>query len=266
MTATAEANATAAQTAPPASRRELVSAEEWRTRVDLAAAYRLVALFGWDDLVFTHISARVPGTEDQFLINPYGFMFEEITASSLVKIDLQGNKLDDSAYPVNPAGFTIHSAVHGARHDATCVLHVHSLNGVAVSAQKGGVLPLSQQSIFVLSGLGYHDYEGVALRDDEKPRLVADLGTNNFLMLRNHGLLTVGSSVADAFLSMYLFETVCTIQVRAQAGGGELVHVDPRIIAGAKQQAAVATKGLGADLTWPGLLRRLDRRSPGYDN
>jgi len=248
------------------SRQPSVSADEWRTRVDLAAAYRLVALFGWDDLVFTHISARVPGTEDHFLINPYGFMFEEITASSLVKIDLQGNKLDDSAFPVNPAGFTIHSAVHSARHDAACVLHVHSLNGVAVSAQKGGVLPLSQQSIFVLSSLGYHDYEGVALRDDEKPRLVNDLGTNNFLMLRNHGLLTVGGSVADAFLSMYLFETVCTIQVRAQAGGGELVQVDPRIIAGAQAQAAAVTKGLGAGLTWPGLLRRLDRRSPGYDN
>jgi ribulose-5-phosphate 4-epimerase/fuculose-1-phosphate aldolase len=248
------------------SRRASVSAEEWRTRVDLAAAYRLVALFGWDDLVFTHISARVPGTEDHFLINPYGFMFEEITASSLVKIDLHGNKLDDSAFPVNPAGFTIHSAVHAARHDAACVLHVHSLNGVAVSAQKGGVLPLSQQSIFVLSSLGYHDYEGVALRDDEKPRLVNDLGTNNFLMLRNHGLLTVGGSVADAFISMYLFETVCTIQVRAQAGGGELVPVDPRIIAGAQAQAAAVTKGLGAGLTWPGLLRRLDRRSPGYDN
>ena len=247
------------------SRQPSVSADEWRTRVDLAAAYRLVALFGWDDLVFTHISARVPGTEDHFLINPYGFMFEEITASSLVKIDLHGNKLDDSAFPVNPAGFTIHSAVHSARHDAACVLHVHSLNGVAVSAQKGGVLPLSQQSIFVLSSLGYHDYEGVALRDDEKPRLVRDLGTSNFLMLRNHGLLTVGGSVADAFLSMYLFETVCTIQVRAQAGGGELVQVDPRIIAGAQQQAAAVTKGLGAGLTWPGLLRRLDRRSPGYD-
>ena len=248
------------------SRQPSVSADEWRTRVDLAAAYRLVALFGWDDLVFTHISARVPGTEDHFLINPYGFMFEEITASSLVKIDLQGNKIDDSAFPVNPAGFTIHSAVHAARHDAACVLHVHSLNGVAVSAQKGGVLPLSQQSIFVLSSLGYHDYEGVALRDDEKPRLVNDLGTNNFLMLRNHGLLTLGGSVADAFISMYLFETVCTIQVRAQAGGGELVQVDPRIIAGAQAQAAAVTKGLGAGLTWPGLLRRLDRRSPGYDN
>jgi ribulose-5-phosphate 4-epimerase/fuculose-1-phosphate aldolase len=247
------------------NRRGEVPLAEWQQRVDLAAAYRLVALFGWDDLVFTHISARVPGTEDQFLINPYGFMFEEITASSLIKVDGSGRKLDDTPFDFNPAGFTIHSAVHGARHDAACVLHVHSLNGVAVSAQKGGVLPLSQQSIFVLAGLGYHDYEGVALRDDEKPRLVRSLGENNFLMLRNHGLLTVGATVADAFLSMYLFETVCTIQVRAQSGGGELVAVSPEIIATARQQAAVVTKGRGAALTWPGLLRRLDRRNPGYD-
>ena len=246
------------------SRRGQVSAEEWQTRVDLAAAYRLVALFKWDDLIFTHISARVPGTEDQFLINPYGLMFEEITASSLVKIDLQGHQLEDSAYPINPAGFTIHSAVHAVRHDAHCVLHVHSLNGIAVSAQKCGVLPISQQSIFVVGNLGYHDYEGVALRDDEKPRLVQDLGNNNFLMLRNHGLLTVGKSIAEAFQAMYLFETVCTIQVRAQAGG-ELIAVNPEIIATARQQSAVATKGQGASLTWPGLLRRLDRQSPGYD-
>ena len=244
--------------------RDRVSAEEWRTRVDLAAAYRLVALFKWDDLVFTHISARVPGTDGEFLINPYGFMFEEITASSLVKIDLAGNKLEESPFLVNPAGFTIHSAIHSARHDAQCVLHVHSLNGVAVSAQKGGVLPLSQQSIFVLSSLAYHDYEGVALRDDEKPRLVKDLGDKNFLMLRNHGLLTLGSTIADAFQSMYLFESTCTIQVRAQAGGA-LIHVDPQIIATAQEQAKQVTKGLGASLAWPGLLRRLDRQMPGYD-
>ncbi|HXD05234.1 MAG TPA: class II aldolase/adducin family protein [Burkholderiaceae bacterium] len=247
------------------SRRESVSEAEWKTRVDLAAAYRLVALFRWDDLVFTHITARVPGTEDQFLINPYGLMFDEITASSLVKIDLQGNKLDDSPFPVNPAGFTIHSAVHSARHDAQCVLHTHSLNGVAVSAQREGVLPISQHSIFVLSSLAYHDYEGVALRDDEKPRLVADLGDKTYLMLRNHGLLTVGASVADAFLAMYFFETVCTIQVRAQAGGGELTRVDPRIIETGQKQATTATKGMGAGaLNWPGLLRRLDRIDPSY--
>jgi ribulose-5-phosphate 4-epimerase/fuculose-1-phosphate aldolase len=248
------------------SRKQQVSPEEWQVRVDLAAAYRLVAAFKWDDLVFTHISARVPGRSDEFLINPYGLMFDEITASSLIKIDAQGSKLDDSAYDVNPAGFTIHSAIHAVRHDAQCVLHVHSLNGIAVSAQKGGVLPLSQQSIFVLSNLSYHNYEGVALRDDEKPRLVADLGPdNNFLMLRNHGLLTLGPTIADAFLAMYLFETVCTIQVRAMAGGTELIPVDPRIIAGAQQQAKQVTRGLGGGaLTWPGLLRRLDRADPSY--
>lgn len=246
------------------------SPAEWQTRVQLAAAYRMVAMFGWDDLVFTHISARVPGPNGehtgQFLINPYGFMFEEITASSLVKVDALGNKLDETPFAVNPAGFVIHSAVHAAREDAGCVLHVHTANGIAVSAQKGGVLPLSQQSIFVLSSLGYHDYEGVALRDDEKPRLVADLGERNFLMLRNHGLLTVGRSVAEAFQSMYLFETVCSIQVRAQAGGGELVHIGADIIATAREQAREVTKGLGANLVWPGLLRRLDRHSPGYDS
>lgn len=247
------------------NRREQVSPEEWRVRVDLAAAYRLVAMFGWDDLVFTHISARVPGDPDSFLINPYGMMFEEITASSLVKVDAAGAKLDDSPFMVNPAGFVIHSAVHAARPDAHCVLHVHSLNGVAVSAQQGGVRPLSQQSIFVLSSLGYHDYEGVALRDDEKPRLVRDLGGASFLMLRNHGLLTLGGSVADAFLNIYLFETVCTIQVRAMSGGSPLVEVAPEIIATAAQQAAQATRGMGAGLVWPGLLRRLDRKLPGYD-
>ena len=241
-----------------------MSPDEWQARVDLAAAYRLVADFGWDDLVFTHISARVPGPEHHFLINPYGMLFEEITASSLVKVDPAGRKVDDSPYPVNPAGFTIHSAVHAAREDAKCVMHIHSLDGVAVSAQKGGVLPLSQQSIFVLASLGYHDYEGVALNEDEKPRLVRDLGTNTFLMLRNHGLLTVGPTIPDAFLAMYVFEATCRIQVRAQAGGSELVSVDPRIIAGAKAQMAQVLKGLGGALAWPGLLRRLDRADPSY--
>jgi len=256
----------AAPTLKLASRRHEITDAEWRVRVDLAAAYRLAALFRWDDLVFTHISARVPGTEGEFLINPYGLMFEEMTASSLIRIDAEGRKLDDSPFEVNPPGFMIHSAVHTARHDAACVMHLHSLNGIAVSAQKGGVLPLSQHSIFVLSSLGYHDYEGVAVRDEEKPRLVADLGSNTHLMLRNHGLLTVGRTVADAFQAMYFFETVCTIQVRAQAGGGELVHVDPRIVAGAAEQARAATRGQGAQLAWPGLLRRLDRHFPGYDS
>lgn len=243
---------------------ERVSPEEWQTRVDLAAAYRLVAHFGWSDLVFTHITARVPGVHSEFLINPYGMLFDEITASSLVKIDLQGNKLDDNPHPVNPAGFTIHSAIHNARHDAQCVLHVHSLNGVAVSAQKGGVLPLSQQSMLVLSSLAYHDYEGIALNDAEKPRLVADLGNKMFYMLRNHGLLTLGGTVADAFLNMYLFEATCTIQVRAMAGGCELVPINPLLIQGAMAQAAQVTKGLGGALVWPSLLRKLDKQDKSF--
>jgi len=244
--------------------KSLVSAAEWEQRVNLAACYRLAALYHWDDLVFTHISARVPGPEHHFLINPYGMLFDEITASSLVKIDLQGKKVLDSPFDINPAGFTIHSAIHAAREDAKCVLHLHSLNGIAVSAQKNGVLPVSQQSIFVLASLGYHNYEGVALNEDEKPRLVRDLGDKNFFMLRNHGLLTVGETIADAFLFMYLFESACTIQVRAQAGGNELIPIDPRIIAGATQQAKVVTRQAGGGLAWPGLLRKLDRVNPGY--
>jgi len=241
-----------------------VSEAEWALRVDLAACYRLIALYGMADLVFTHISAKLPGADDHFLINPYGALFEEITASSLVKVDAAGAIVGDSPFPVNPAGFTIHSAIHAARHDVGCVLHTHTSNGIGVSAQKLGVLPLSQQSIFVLSSLGYHDYEGVALRDEEKPRLVQSLGNNTFLMLRNHGLLTVGATIADAFLAMYLFETTCAIQLRAQSGGGELVHVPPMIIATAQQQAAQVTRNLGGQLAWPGLLRKLDRLDPGF--
>src|SRR6516162_6285705 len=171
--------------------RDQVSKDEWEVRVNLAAAYRLVAHYGWDDLVFTHISARVPGPEHHFLINPYGMMFDEITAGSLVKVDLAGRTVMDTPYHVNPAGFTIHSAVHAAREDAMCVMHTHSNEGVAVSAQKEGLLPLSQHSMFALCSVGYHDYEGVALNEDEKPRLVKDLGNNRHLILRNHGLLTV---------------------------------------------------------------------------
>ena len=237
---------------------------ERQLRIDLAACYRLVALFGWDDLIFTHISARVPGPEHHFLINPYGMLFEEITASSLVKIDLSGQKVDESPYDVNPAGFNIHSAIHAAREDAQCVLHIHSLSGIAVSAQQEGLLPISQQSIFVLASLAYHDYEGVALHEEEKPRLVRDLGDRNFLMLRNHGLITVADNIPDAFLFMYLFQAACTIQVRAQEGGKELIRIDPRIIAGAKAQAKQVTRGAGGALAWPALLRKLDRVNPGY--
>ena len=244
--------------------RDTVSEEEWAVRVDLAAAYRLVAHYGWDDLIFTHLSARVPGPEHHFLINPYGLMFSEITASSLVKVDLHGNKLDDTPQEINPAGFTIHSAVHAARDDAQCVLHLHSVNGVAVSAQQEGVLPLSQHSIFVLSSLAYHDYEGVALVDDEKPRLVRDLGDKRFLMLRNHGLLTVGRSVAEAFVAMYFFETTCRIQVGAMSGGQPLRCISQAIVDGAQEQWEQVTRGSGGGLAWPALLRKLDRLDPGY--
>ena len=251
--------------ATPSQVRAHVSPEEWEQRVNLAACYRLVALYGWDDLIFTHISARVPGPEHHFLINPYGLMFNEITASNLVKIDLDGKKVADSPYDINPAGFTIHSAVHAAREDANCVLHVHSVNGVAVSAQEEGVLPLSQHSIFVLSSLAYHDYEGVALEADEKPRLVRDLGDKRFLMLRNHGLLTVGRSVAEAFVAMYFFEATCMMQVRAMAGGTPLRRISQTIIEGAQRQMEVVTRGAGFGLAWPALLRRLNTAAAGYD-
>ena len=254
----------APEKATKANVRELVSAEEWQARVDLAAAYRLVAEYGWDDLVFTHISARVPGPEHHFLINPYGMMFEEITASSLVKVDLEGNIVMESDYKINPAGFTIHSAVHAAREDALCVMHLHTDNGIAVSAQADGLLPISQQALFVLASLGYHDYEGLALNDEEKPRLVADLGKKTYLILRNHGLLTVGQSVPDAFLSMFLLERACRIQILAQAGGGKLIPISDKILAQIPAQEAIVTQGGRGNLAWPGLLRKLDRMSSNY--
>jgi ribulose-5-phosphate 4-epimerase/fuculose-1-phosphate aldolase len=248
-----------------------VTDAEWQTRVALAACYRLVALHGWDDLIFTHISAKVDEspsgtTTEHFLINPFGMMFDEITASSLVKIDLAGNKVLPSPYNINPAGFTIHSAIHAARSDAQCVLHTHSLNGVAVSAQVGGLLPISQQSIFALASLAYHDYEGVALLPDEKPRLVQDLGDKHFYMLRNHGLLTVAKGIADAFLMMYMFEAACTIQVRAQSGGGRLVPIGSDIVDKSGMMAKQVLSVAGAGLAWPALLRKLDRLNPGYQD
>ena len=247
-----------------ASVKEVVSAEEWQLRIDLAACYRLVALYGWSDLVFTHITARVAGPEHHFLINPYGLMFDEITASSLVKIDSSCNKIIESPFPVNRAGFVIHSAVHEARHDISCVLHTHTRAGVAVSAQQCGVLPISQQSAFVLASLGYHDYEGVAFRKDEKPRLQKSLGQASHLMLRNHGLLTVGKTVADAFLHMYRFESACQIQTTAQAGG-ELRHFDAGIYAGDDEAARyVQGGGMGGGFVWPALLRKLDRLDDSY--
>jgi ribulose-5-phosphate 4-epimerase/fuculose-1-phosphate aldolase len=244
--------------------RQEVSEAEWDARVDLAAAYRLVASYGWDDLIFTHLSARVPGTEHHFLINPYGMMFDEITASTLVKVDLEGQIVMPTPYFINPAGFTIHSAVHAAREDALCVIHLHTDHGIAVSAQKSGLLPISQQSLFVLASLGYHDYEGLALNEDEKARLVADLGDKSHLILRNHGLLTVGKTAAEAFLSMYILETACRIQILAQSGGTTLLPVPNPILERVASQLSAVTVGQGAQLAWPGLLRKLDRIDGSY--
>jgi len=244
--------------------REQVSDAEWQTRVDLAACYRIVAMHGWDDLVFTHISARVPDSDEHFLINPYGLLFEEITASSLVKVDHAGEKVLDSPHPVNPAGFVIHSAVHDARPEVACVLHTHTRAGVAVSAQADGLLPLSQISLFPYASLGYHNYEGIALNEAEKPRLVADLGDSHALILRNHGLLAVGASIPDAFLMMYALETACQTQIMAQSGGTALTQVPEPIVAGIKAQVEQVTRGLGGQIAWPGLLRKLDRRDSSF--
>jgi ribulose-5-phosphate 4-epimerase/fuculose-1-phosphate aldolase len=244
--------------------KELVLEQEWNARVNLAAAYRLVAHYGWDDLIFTHLSARVPGPEHHFLINPYGMMFEEITASSLVKINLQGEIVTPSPYFINPAGFTIHSAVHAAREDALCVIHLHTDFGIAVSAQTNGLLPVSQQALFSLTSLAYHEYEGLALNEDEKSRLVSDLGDKTNMILRNHGLLTVGKTAAEAFLSMYILERACRIQILAQSGGGTLLPVSESILENVAAQLGAVTVGQGAQLTWPGLLRKLDRIDPSY--
>ena len=236
---------------------------ERRLRIDLAAAYRLAALFGWDDLLATHMSVRLPGPEHHFLINPLGWLFEEITASSLVKIDMDGNKVDDTPHEINPAGFTIHSAVHSAREDARCVIHLHTVNGVAVSSQEHGLLPINQSAMLMNGRLAYHDFEGIAFNHDERPRLVADLGDKDAMILRNHGTLAVGTSVAEAFQMIYFLERACAIQVAAMAGGtsvrtpGEEIQ---KVVAG-----QVSSFGDVADrLLWPALLRRLDRQNPGY--
>jgi len=246
--------------------REQVSSDEWQIRVDLAALYRLVALHKWDDIVFTHMTAHIPGPEQHFLINPYGLMFEEVTASSLVKVDLAGSKVGDSPYEINPAGYNIHSAVHEIRPDAQCVIHLHTRAGIAVSAQAGGLLPISQQASIVLTSLAYHDYEGIALSTEERERLQRDLGNKSNLILRNHGLLTVGPSIADAFLAMYMLESACQIQVMAQAGGAELISFGPEIIDKTDQLVNEVTKGMGGSLAWPALLRKLDRIDTSYNS
>ena len=243
-----------------------VSAEEWRLRVDLAATYRLVALHGWDDMIFTHISARVPGPEHHFLINPYGLLFDEITASSLVKIDIDGKKVQDTPYPVNPAGFTIHSALHMNREDAHCIIHVHTTDGVAVSAQADGLLPIDQHAMMIAGEIAYHDYEGVALDLDERERLVADIGDKNAMILRNHGTLTIGETCADAFLRLFYLERACSMQVRAMAGGAKLNWPNQGVPEKTAGQGSAAFKGLIGPLAWPALKRKLDRIDPSYKN
>lgn len=248
-----------------------VSDVEWSLRCQLAATYRLVALHGWSDLVFTHISVRLPDEdgEERFLINPYGVMFDEMTASCLVKIDLNGNICqDETPYFINPAGFTIHSAVHAAREDAGCVIHVHTPYGIAVSVQKGGLRRYTQFSMQVHDDLAYHDYEGIALELDERERIVKDLGSKSLLMLRNHGTLTLGPNCAIAFLRMYFLENACKTQILAQAVGGEAhLHEETpemgHLVYG--QGSPAFMPGLGDNLVWPGLLRKLNRANPGYD-
>lgn len=245
--------------------KDQVSAEEWEARVNLAAAYRLVAHFGWDDLIYTHISARIPNTDHHFLINPLGLMFEEITASSLIKVDLNGNVLMDTPHIPNAAGFVIHSAIHEARDDANCVLHLHTDYGVAVSNQKEGLKLLCQSSIPAWANVAYHDYEGFAVNDGEKERLVADMGEKNALILRNHGTLTVGDSVAKAFELMYFLEKACKIQILTESTGQELYSMSEDALNNALRDLLVVAGANGADnFTWPALLRKMDRLDPSF--
>jgi ribulose-5-phosphate 4-epimerase/fuculose-1-phosphate aldolase len=240
-----------------------IDAEEWRLRRDLAALYRIVALFGWDDLLATHISVRLPGPGHRFLLNPLGLLFEEITASSLVRIDLEGRVLEERAVQVNPAGFTIHSAIHAARPDAACVIHLHTVAGVAVASQERGLLPSNQIAMLLNRRIAYHDYEGVALNLAERERLVRDLGDKPAMILRNHGTLAVGTSVGDAFQTMYFLERACAVQIAALAGGANLLlPADPVQQVVTRQ---VSSFGDVADrLLWPAMLRKLDRLDPGY--
>ncbi len=244
-----------------------ISTEEWQQRIDLAAAYRLVASYGWDDLIFTHISARVPGSENEFLINPFGLMFDEVTASNLVKVNDRGEKVCSSPFPVNPAGFTIHSAVHQVRHDAACVIHLHTVPGTAVSTDPRGLMPLNQTALLVRDDIAYHDFEGVAVDLDERPRLQQDLGAKNIMLLRNHGTLTLGATVAEAFMRTYFIERACAMQVATlSASGGEFYATEAGV------QDKVAEQGRDEEiarqsanlLAWPALLRRLDRLDPSY--
>lgn len=249
---------------PQVDLRGKVSPEEWQIRVDLAACYRLAALHGWDDLIYTHISARIPNTE-HYLLNGFGLAFDEVTASNLVKVDLQGKILDDSPFEINPAGFTIHSAIHEVRHDAHCVMHLHTNATIAVASLEDGLLPLSQYSMFAMASLAYHDYEGLAVNHEEKQRLQADLGHNNFMLLRNHGGLTVGPSVGDAFMRMYDLHRACEIQLQIQATGQPSILVDQSIVDGIIAQANIVHTGVtGGQKSWPAMLRKVYKHDPGF--
>lgn len=250
----------------PAAAADGTSEAERAVRVDLAAAYRLVAHHGWDDLIFTHLSARVPGPEHHFLINPYDMTFDEITASSLVKIDVDGNPVGPNNHPVNPAGFTIHSAIHMAREDAAAVMHVHTPHGQAVSAMAFGLLPHTQTAMIAAHDVAYHDYEGIATDLDERARLVADLGDRHAMILRNHGTLALGDSVAACFLRLYFLERACEAQVHMLAAGRENLNAPPEGVDAkvARQSSGPAMTALAQRLAWPALLRKLDRIDPGF--
>ena len=244
-----------------------ITEEERAIRQDLAACYRLVALFGWDDLLATHISARVATPDDDaFLINPIGFMFEEITASSLVKVNLDGEILQETPYAINRAGFVIHSAVHGVRRDAGCVIHLHTKDGVAVSALSDGLLPLNQTAMLVAPHIAFHEYEGIATNEAERARLVADLGEKPLMLLRNHGTLSVGESIAEAFMQMYFLEWACTVQVRTLGTGRNIHRADENVVkaTGAAMNAKADSGQFARELMWPALLRKIDRSNPGY--
>ena len=243
-----------------------VSEQEWQTRLELAACYRLFVMQGWDDLIHTHVSARIPGT-DHLLINAFGLTFDEVTASNLVKIDIDGNLVDkDCPFAINPAGFTIHSAVHEARHSEQCVLHVHTNETIAIASLKDGLQPLSQYSMFALASLSYHDYEGLAVNPDERARLQQDLGNSNFFLLRNHGALTLGKTIGDAFMHMYDLVRACQIQLQIQATGQDTILVDQRIVDGIKAQANIVHSGLtGGQKAWPAMMRRVKRQYPDFD-
>ncbi|MPY70101.1 MAG: class II aldolase/adducin family protein [Alphaproteobacteria bacterium] len=255
--------ATAASRLDIPSVRDRVSADEWETRVNLAACYRLVALYGWTHLIQNHVSARVPGAEEHFLINPYGMLFREITASSLVKIDLDGRIVDETPYRVNEAGFVIHSAVHAARPDLHCVLHTHTEAGMAISALEDGLIPINQGAFRFYNRVGYHDYEGVALDLDERARIARDLGDHKVMVLRNHGLLTAGRTIAEAFVLMYHLEKTCKAQLLAMATGARLIQPPPETYEHAAQQFERGGRVTGT-LDWPALLREADDADPGY--